>query len=195
MESEQFIFVANNLALDFVNTEVGVGEQYSDKLESSENVLEWFHAANLISTQQPEALPNLLPLAKQLRAEMNQTIAHAKKGIGYETKCTNSILEKGSPYPQIVWQENEKKFVINYNYAALTAETLLQPIAHSFIHLLTELDFSLVKQCEADDCVLMFHDQTKSHRRRWCSMALCGNRMKAAAHRERNRSENKKREY
>ncbi|WP_417437768.1 CGNR zinc finger domain-containing protein [Idiomarina sp.] len=186
MESEQFIFLANNLALDFVNTEVGVGEQYSDKLESAENVFEWLHAANLISTKQPEALPNLLPLAKQLRAEMNQTIAHAKEGIGYETKCTNSILETASPYPQIAWQENEKKFVINYHYAKLTPEALLQPVAHAFLHLLTELDFSLVKQCEADDCVLMFHDQTKSHRRRWCSMALCGNRMKAAAHRKRN---------
>ncbi|AAV82441.1 UNVERIFIED_ORG: putative RNA-binding Zn ribbon-like protein [Idiomarina abyssalis] len=195
MESEQFIFVANNLALDFVNTEVGVGEQYSDKLESAENVLEWLHAASLISAKQPEALPNLLPLAKELRAEMNQTIAHAKKGIGYETKCANSILKKGSPYPQIAWQENEKKFVINYHHATLTVEALLQPVAHAFLHLLTELDFSLVKQCEADDCVLMFHDQTKSHRRRWCSMALCGNRMKAAAHRKRNRSENKKREY
>jgi len=186
MESEQFIFVANNLALDFVNTEVGVGEQYLDKLESAENVLEWLHAANLISTKQPEALPNLLPLAKELRAEMSQTIAHAKKGIGYETKCTNSILEKASPYPQIAWQENEKKFVINYHHATPTAESLLQPVAHAFLHLLTELDFSLVKQCEADDCVLIFHDQTKSHRRRWCSMALCGNRMKAAAHRKRN---------
>jgi len=32
---------------------------------------------------------------------------------------------------------------------------------------------------------MWFYDRTKSHRRRWCSMALCGNRAKARAHRER----------
>ncbi|NEJ40784.1 CGNR zinc finger domain-containing protein, partial [Rhizobium ruizarguesonis] len=35
------------------------------------------------------------------------------------------------------------------------------------------------------DCTLFFLDTTKSHRRRWCSMALCGNRMKVAAFRSR----------
>ena len=186
MESEKFVFVANNLALDFVNTEYGVGEHYSDKLESSESVIEWLHAANLISKHPDKILPELLSLAKQLRTEIHQAITQAKQGIGYETQCTNAILEKGSPYPQIAWKENEKTFVINHNYATVTAETLLQPVAHSFLNLLTELDLDLIKQCEACDCVLMFHDQTKSHRRRWCSMASCGNRMKAAAHRKRN---------
>ncbi|WP_327229156.1 CGNR zinc finger domain-containing protein [Achromobacter xylosoxidans] len=35
----------------------------------------------------------------------------------------------------------------------------------------------------------MFHDKTKSHRRRRCSMALCGNRMKVAAFRSRQKAE------
>jgi predicted RNA-binding Zn ribbon-like protein len=31
----------------------------------------------------------------------------------------------------------------------------------------------------------MFVDHTRGRKRRWCSMALCGNRTKAAAHRKR----------
>ena len=43
----------------------------------------------------------------------------------------------------------------------------------------------LIRECEHPDCVLWFYDRTKSHRRRWCSMALCGNRHKVAEFRKR----------
>jgi predicted RNA-binding Zn ribbon-like protein len=33
----------------------------------------------------------------------------------------------------------------------------------------------------------MFYDRSKSHARRWCSMAVCGNCAKATAHRARDR--------
>lgn len=58
---------------------------------------------------------------------------------------------------------------------------LLVPPADGAARLLAEGDFGLVRQCEG--CTLLFHDRTKAHRRRWCSMALCGNREKARRHR------------
>jgi predicted RNA-binding Zn ribbon-like protein len=42
-----------------------------------------------------------------------------------------------------------------------------------------------VKACEGPACTLLFADHTRGHARRWCSMALCGNRAKQAAHRHR----------
>jgi predicted RNA-binding Zn ribbon-like protein len=59
------------------------------------------------------------------------------------------------------------------------------PVAEAVATLLAKGDFSLVRKCECPDCTLWFHDRTKSHHRRWCSMALCGNRMKVAAFRAR----------
>ncbi len=53
------------------------------------------------------------------------------------------------------------------------------------IELLVEGDFELVRNCEHPDCILWFYDRTRSHKRRWCSMATCGNRYKAARFRER----------
>ncbi|MFC4656205.1 MULTISPECIES: CGNR zinc finger domain-containing protein [Rheinheimera] len=44
---------------------------------------------------------------------------------------------------------------------------------------------ALVKQCEHPDCILWFYHRTKAHKRPWCSMALCGNRHKAAQFRKR----------
>ncbi|WP_443691321.1 CGNR zinc finger domain-containing protein [Pseudomonas sp.] len=37
-----------------------------------------------------------------------------------------------------------------------------------------------IKQCEG--CTWLFIDTSKNHRRRWCSMATCGNRAKAQRH-------------
>jgi predicted RNA-binding Zn ribbon-like protein len=51
--------------------------------------------------------------------------------------------------------------------------------------LVCEEDFQYVKACEGDRCTLMFVDRTRGHARRWCSMSVCGNRAKQAAHRER----------
>jgi predicted RNA-binding Zn ribbon-like protein len=49
-------------------------------------------------------------------------------------------------------------------------------------------DFSQVKACEGPACTLLFVDHTRSHARRWCSMAICGNRAKQAAHRSRQKA-------
>jgi predicted RNA-binding Zn ribbon-like protein len=49
----------------------------------------------------------------------------------------------------------------------------------------TTVDFTHVKGCEWHTCTLLFVDTTGKRIRRWCSMAICGNRAKQAAHRER----------
>jgi predicted RNA-binding Zn ribbon-like protein len=48
-----------------------------------------------------------------------------------------------------------------------------------------EEDFANVKACEGHSCTLIFADHTRRRARRWCSMAICGNRAKQAAHRKR----------
>ena len=51
--------------------------------------------------------------------------------------------------------------------------------------LICNYDFRLIRSCEGSACCLMFLDRTKVHARRWCSMAVCGNRAKAEAYRAR----------
>jgi predicted RNA-binding Zn ribbon-like protein len=46
----------------------------------------------------------------------------------------------------------------------------------------TRLDRSRVRRCESDRCVLLYYDTTRNRSRRWCDMAVCGNRAKARAH-------------
>ena len=47
-----------------------------------------------------------------------------------------------------------------------------------------------IRVCASDTCEWLFYDASRTSRRRWCDMATCGNRAKAARHRARARSEN-----
>jgi predicted RNA-binding Zn ribbon-like protein len=42
-----------------------------------------------------------------------------------------------------------------------------------------------VRICDNDTCRWIFYDESRAGRRRWCDMASCGNRAKAARHRAR----------
>ena len=66
-----------------------------------------------------------------------------------------------------------------------TARALGLYIARAMAELVCDHDFTQVKACEGPTCTLLFVDRTRGHARRWCSMAVCGNRAKQAAHRTR----------
>jgi predicted RNA-binding Zn ribbon-like protein len=58
-------------------------------------------------------------------------------------------------------------------------------IAAASAALFTEVPASRVRKCET--CVVHFHDVSKKGARRWCSMNLCGNKVKVAAYQSRKR--------
>jgi predicted RNA-binding Zn ribbon-like protein len=45
-------------------------------------------------------------------------------------------------------------------------------------------ELARVRRCADGRCPRVFFDATKNGRRRWCDMATCGNRAKAARHRQ-----------
>ncbi|HET9574897.1 MAG TPA: CGNR zinc finger domain-containing protein, partial [Nitrospira sp.] len=69
---------------------------------------------------------------------------------------------------------------------------LLTPLTEAASDLLCYGNLSLVKKCRSNACILYFYDTTKNHTRNWCSMQLCGNRMKVAAHYRKKRKNEKK---
>ena len=65
---------------------------------------------------------------------------------------------------------------------------VLGPIVRSAIELLTSSDVRRVRVCAGDGCGWLFLDSSRTRRRRWCSMAICGNRAKAKRSRDRSRA-------
>lgn len=178
-------FIAGNLALDFINTQFGVGAEQRECLDDDSKVVGWLQQAGVLP-EYPEIPPEgLAKLALELRENMRDLVVSAKVGRAANPAVVNLVLKRGCPMEKIEWEPTEAVFQRREYRRNMASESLLQPVARALVQLLTEEDLQLVKQCEASGCVLLFHDQTKSHRRRWCSMASCGNRMKAAAHRAR----------
>ena len=58
---------------------------------------------------------------------------------------------------------------------------LLAAVARSAAEIVAEGARARLRVCANGDCGLFFYDESRTHRRRWCSMAVCGNRSKVAA--------------
>lgn len=69
-----------------------------------------------------------------------------------------------------------------------SSDALLLPVGEAMAKLVCEEDFADVKSCEGHNCTMLFADHTRRRARRWCIMAVCGNRAKQAAHRNRLKS-------
>ncbi len=183
------LFVADNFALDFINTEYGTGEKRCDCLVDDQSVVEWLKAAGQLPLHTSAAPRGLLALARRLRAVGRSLVEAAKTGHAADADVVNLVLERGRPIKELAWDPQSSSFKVTGRPRADDAASLLEPVGAAIVNLLTKANLDLVRQCEGTDCTLLFHDLTKSHRRRWCSMAICGNRMKVAAFRSRKKVE------
>lgn len=179
------LFVGENLALDFINTEYGLGPLHRDVLSSDESVVDWLRAVGALPSEFKTVPRGLLALARELRASARALVEAGRAGEWADPAVVNHVLERGQRCVQLRWDADAKAFKVAKRPGKLDAPGLLAPVAEELARLLTEVDLKLVRRCEGDNCTLLFHDVTKSHRRRWCSMAGCGNRMKVAAFRAR----------
>jgi predicted RNA-binding Zn ribbon-like protein len=61
----------------------------------------------------------------------------------------------------------------------------LSAMAREAVELFGSDSLPRIRECAADDCAMVFYDDSRSNNRRWCSMQRCGNRAKVRAHRAR----------
>lgn len=59
----------------------------------------------------------------------------------------------------------------------------LSLMAREAVELFAPEERERIRECAADDCEIVFYDESRSNNRRWCSMQRCGNRAKVRAHR------------
>jgi predicted RNA-binding Zn ribbon-like protein len=179
-------FLADHPALDFLNTVAVADGQPVDSLQADEDVLRWLKQADFTGDARPPkfAASTLLSSARTLRELVRDLVEKRKAGGRADTAAFNAFLMKAGSYPQLVW-DSRKPPRIERVREAKTPAHFLAPLAESAADLLANGDFDLIRKCEDETCILWFYDRTKSHRRRWCSMAVCGNRNKVKAFRQR----------
>ncbi|WP_207882973.1 ABATE domain-containing protein [Pseudomonas sp. 30_B] len=185
---EPFV-IADHPALDMINTVAVVDGQLVDFWQSDADVLAWLERMELRRDGAGRfAKGALLDAARTLREAVRELVLKRKGGLRGDPAALNRFLLQAASHPRLVWEGVEAPHLERVGEHA-SPEQLLAPLSELAATLLAEGDFNLVRKCEHPDCVLWFYDRTKSHRRRWCSMAACGNRHKVAEHRKRQRGE------
>jgi predicted RNA-binding Zn ribbon-like protein len=200
------IFIADAPALDFLNSIATPTDTEIDWIENGEGFLAWLEQAQLVP---PEALKALR--AQAMPGEFDGVAAQARslrkwfRKFVYDRKGRplraddlkelgplNRLLERDERFSRIVaghHHGNGPGLELRSTRRWKSPESLLLPIGAVLAKLVCEEDFSNVKACEGPACTLLFADHTRGRARRWCSMAICGNRAKQAAHRHRLKSD------
>jgi predicted RNA-binding Zn ribbon-like protein len=193
------IFVGDALGLDFLNSIATPVDVAIDWIEDGEGLASWLDQAKLVpadafASVRARALPGELDkVAGQARVlrEWFRGFVRSHKGRPLsaedlaELEPLNRLLERDESFSRIVpgpaggYRLLELETIRRWR----TPESLLLPIGEALAQLVCTEDFSNVKACEGPVCTLIFVDHTRGRARRWCSMALCGNRAKQAAHR------------
>jgi predicted RNA-binding Zn ribbon-like protein len=176
--------LGDHLALDLLNTEARVQGREFDFWTTNQDVLRWLAQSGITPTGKQAAPADLLPRARELRAVVRDLVTARKQGGRLDIDALNPFLHPHLTSPQLQ-RDGDGHLVLTRVARGDTTASLLGPVAEAAALLLAEGDFTLVRQCEHEDCVLWFYDRTKSHKRRWCSMAQCGNRHKATQFRKR----------
>lgn len=199
-------FIADARALDFLNSVATPVDTPVEWIESGQDLLSWLAAAGLISPSvragfEKSAVPGELDaVAAQARAlrEWFRSFVQKHKGralrqdAAKEIEPLNRVLARDEAFGQITALDRghrraHSQFTWRFERRWRSPDTLLLPIATAMAELICGEEFTQVKACERSPCTLLFVDRTRGHARRWCSMAICGNRAKQASHRERSR--------
>lgn len=178
--------LGDHLAMDLLNTEARDDGKAIEFWNSDDDVLQWLARYGIAPASENSSFApaELLTQAKALRTLARKLIAEFKEGKLPDISELNQYLHAFDTTPSLA-RNAEGKLTLSRIPHTDSIGSLLGPVAEAVAQLLVEGNFDLVKQCEHPDCILWFYDRTKAHKRRWCSMALCGNRHKAAQFRKR----------
>jgi predicted RNA-binding Zn ribbon-like protein len=195
-------FIAGALGLDFLNSIATPIDEPVEWIASGEDLLQWMQAAGLITDEVAEnfrarALPGELDAAAERARGLREWFrGFVQRHIGEplrtevlaELDPLNLLLARDDAFEQIVISDEHEgvsNLCLTRQRHGRSPDAPLQPIAKAMAEVLCNVSFADIRTCEGSLCSLLYVDPTRGHTRRWCSMAVCGNRAKQAAFRER----------
>lgn len=179
--------LAGRLALDFVNCIPPNNELSWDRL------IAFLQAARIATPERgselfalrhsdPQAADGLLRKAHRLGSALREAfhaLLHKQKISREWIEPVNEILRITEGHDELVpsGADWELEFVARED----SLEWLLAAVARSAAEIIAEGAQAPLRLCANPHCKLFFYDTSRTHQRRWCSMAICGNRSKVAA--------------
>jgi predicted RNA-binding Zn ribbon-like protein len=189
-----FLFVANRPILDLLNTKPVLVDGPTELLTDVRALERWLIASGTVTSARDKAavrgwrdcaeaeafLKQLITFRERLRDVVVRMESGASPGESFVSEV-NALLLQHPRLTSLLKRDGR-----------LVRETFIEPqapadlwavIADATANLLVETEPSRLRKCES--CVLHFFDSSKKGSRRWCSMNICGNKLKVAAYQQR----------
>ena len=196
------IRVGDHLALDFLNSIASPQGEPLEWITDGSALLQWLEDSGKI---QPDEHSRVLKTFS--RAELDEVADDARELREWFRKLLPRIKERGTSgmsqkdidklnnclvtatFSRQLQKTEDHRLLLAWKSHSSAPRMLLAPVAEAMAELLCNEDLRLVSKCGGPGCTLWFCDRTKSHHRRWCSQAVCGNRVRVNAFRQRNRAD------
>lgn len=182
--TDDFQFIAGNLALDFVNTigdRLGEGREY---LTSSAELGRWARLAGILPANTRLSLtPRQLAAVRAARADLYRLFHPVALGAPPPRSALSALdarLRTLAHVRRLSWNRGTVSWA--WRRSARDPSAIMAQVCSSAVDLLVSGRFAHVRQCDGEHCGWLFVDRSPAGRRRWCSMADCGNRAKARRH-------------
>jgi predicted RNA-binding Zn ribbon-like protein len=198
---DEFLFVGNHLALNFLNTRPVLAEGPQELLPDVDALVRWLVASGVLTrkkgkvlTRKWRDLPQAAGFLRELlefRERLRATVVRQEAGFsvsGAFIAELNSLLKQ---HPSVIaLQRKGVKLDLEAAFELKKPNDIWAHIATAVAELLSNVPPARLRKCEA--CIVHFLDTSKKGSRRWCSMNICGNKIKVAAYQKRKRAAGKK---
>ncbi len=192
--AEEFELSGGELCLDLANT---VGDRPAcerDRLRDYGALLRWSRQAELLTDEEVERLlgesrahPRLADRVFRRTVALRESIyalfaARARHEMASQADLDriNEELERVMPHQRVRRRGDDFEWTWQGPETAL--DRMLWPVVRSAADLLTCAECGAVRECAAKTCSWLFVDRSRTRRRKWCDMSVCGNRAKARRH-------------
>jgi predicted RNA-binding Zn ribbon-like protein len=185
------LLLGGRLAIDFANIPSYPGAPAQHL--SWEELIAFLQASQIISAERgaslltlsgsdPDAAQTLLSRSIRLRDALRAILGAIvrKEEVAREwTEPINKILCITEGHDELIREGSSWRMEFKAREGGL--DWLLAAIARSAAEIVVEGAQARLRMCANPACGLFFSDSSRTHRRRWCSMAICGNRHKVAS--------------
>jgi predicted RNA-binding Zn ribbon-like protein len=182
--------------LDFLNTRPVQNGEATELLPDFSALLRWFQAAGLLNSREVRNLQRqwgesavarrTLDAMRQFREKLRKEILAWEGGADVHRATVEELNQLMAAHPTVSkLQATGNALTMKPWFEPRHPEDLFAPLAYGAADLLASGDRDRVRKC--GQCILHFYDTSKKGTRHWCSMQLCGNRLKVAAYAKRQR--------
>ncbi len=176
------VFVSGNLALDLIGSRKWRRSDPEELLDTPESLGRWIAQSGLLAAV-PPCTPTDLRYALALRESVYALVDAALHGVEPTTRdldlaLVNTVARRRAVVLQLTGDG------VQHDGGVPEA---LASVARAAVDALAPESRPHLKECARPECTRVYLDRSRGRRRTWCGMAECGDRVKAAAYRERRR--------